>query len=140
MRLPPLCFDLALLVLTVCKIVPGRRGWRRVPVLWLLLRDNSWAFIVVFGKSFLLYDVFRGISLTATYCIGVFCLDGVFFLAVDGPVGAAVWTYVSLFAIPIKLYLTFLPGGSSPLHRSRHVESYSTCTATHLRLLVPQRT
>jgi hypothetical protein len=65
-----------------------------VPVLWLLLRDNSWAFIVVFGRSFLLYDVSRGVSLTTTYCIGVFCLDGVFFLAVDGPVGAAVWTYV----------------------------------------------
>jgi hypothetical protein len=48
-RLPPILFDLLLLVMTVYKTVNTSPNWRRTPLLWLLLRDGTWAFLVVFG-------------------------------------------------------------------------------------------
>jgi hypothetical protein len=50
-RLPPLLYDLFLLVLTVYKCVQTAPSgdWRRTPLIWVLIRDGSWAFAVVLG-------------------------------------------------------------------------------------------
>jgi hypothetical protein len=49
-RLPPILFDLLLLVMTVYKTINTSFNWRRTPLLWLLLRDGTCAFLVVFGQ------------------------------------------------------------------------------------------
>lgn len=44
-------FELLLFVLTMVKFVEAyRNGWDRIPLLTLVVRDGTWAFLVIFGS------------------------------------------------------------------------------------------
>ena len=44
-------FETVLFVLTLVKfLVALRNGWGRTPVIYLLVRDGTWAFILIFGS------------------------------------------------------------------------------------------
>jgi hypothetical protein len=50
-RFPPILFDTLLLSLTVYKVLrTAPRDWRRIPLLWTVLRDGTWAFLVVLSE------------------------------------------------------------------------------------------
>jgi hypothetical protein len=50
-RFSPCCFDFLLLSLTLWKSLCGApAGWRRTPLLVLLVRDGVWAFFIVFRE------------------------------------------------------------------------------------------
>jgi hypothetical protein len=64
-RLPITLYDLFLLVLTIYKCIEAApRSWRRIPLIWILIRDGSWAFALVFGQ----YPMFPRPYLTLHVC------------------------------------------------------------------------
>ena len=53
-------FESVLFILTLIKfLVALRSGWGRTPVLFLLVRDGTWAFILIFGSPSLPFSVAR---------------------------------------------------------------------------------
>jgi hypothetical protein len=44
-------FETILFLLTLAKFLAAlRNGWGRTPVIYLLMRDGTWAFILIFGE------------------------------------------------------------------------------------------
>jgi hypothetical protein len=93
---PPLLYDALLLVLTIRACVHAApRTWRRTPLLALLYSDGVAAFLAVCGVLCLLEIA----TARADQCLsGMFILQGVFFLALRGPLASAAWSYVSYLA------------------------------------------
>ena len=53
-------FESVLFILTLAKfLVALRSGWGRTPVVFLLVRDGTWAFILIFGSPSLPFSVFH---------------------------------------------------------------------------------
>jgi hypothetical protein len=125
-RLPPILYDLFLFVLTVYQCIrTAPRNWRRTPLIWVLIRDGSWAFGVVFG----LYPPSCPFIASNRLSIGVFCLDGLFFYAFRGPIASTAWAYVLLSFFDFLLAHLRPSGGSSPSLHLLHVALYYICIA-----------
>ncbi|KAH8986466.1 hypothetical protein EDB92DRAFT_1949136 [Lactarius akahatsu] len=65
-------FETVLFILTLFKfIVALRNGWGRTPVLYLLVRDGTWAFILIFGSRRLssLSPLFSHSPVLVTLCV-----------------------------------------------------------------------
>jgi hypothetical protein len=78
-----------LLVLTIREC--GRGRWRRAALPTLLLRDGTWAFVVVFGMSRVSVRDRRAAHAAA----GAFGMQGLFFLVVSGPLAGVAWPWQS---------------------------------------------
>ena len=67
-RASSLIFQSALFSLTLYKFIQAARlGWRNVPLMILLLRDGTWAFLLLFGKGILHRSPYPYFSSTVIY-------------------------------------------------------------------------
>jgi hypothetical protein len=92
-------FEFVLFILTLIKfLVALRNGWGRTPVVFLLVRDGTWAFILIFGSPPLPFSVFHHCCSPSPLHLVTLCINAGFYVG-EGDTAIAAIAFPWLLSI-----------------------------------------